>query len=334
MRFAVSTVRHDTPLESCLSGLQQAAAQLRPEDGWQSFQAMCLGPEPIPDAVGESALAIVEQAGWTAVFEPKLHELLPHPDARPEAGWLWARMKFLLRDWDAFKQLRPLLSLGAVGESAAVEWIELLARDQQRFQLLRAASLGEFWLSTNEAVWAAMVRGLCRTHQFRQARFWVAEWPSRENLSSDTLLCISEILRSADDWESAAEANRLGLQRADSQLLRSQHECWLAVDNLRRRELDEAAARQQRIDPSPFPPGDQLLYTLLTLAVGLETADAGRRQTIIADARQSIDDATRNYPRLALDPARRRVLNDVLQRLAAADGFGLRMWAWWRRQPA
>ncbi len=297
----------------------------------EMLRELCLSPErDLDERTWRYVAERLKSRGWLSAAEPIVNSLLEDDEVQPWAGGLWSRIKIGQSDWDAYKQLRPLLQKGPVGERAALVWIQELVLRSEGIQLLRLASLGEHWLRRYTPAWGAMAEALRTLHVQQPGYFWTWRWQDLPDLTSRDLLNVSEILRANHRCAEGALANTAALERDPGHALCAVHTCWLAADEVILRDFEAAEARLHRIDPALFSPENRLLQTLVTAAVSAGRADAARRPEVLSDARQSIDTACREHRDLRRDPARIRLLREVISQWGEDGGLGVRLWCWWR----
>ena len=317
--------------ESAIREFDQAVEQNQLTPALESLRALCrVSDSPPDDAAVRRIVERLDERKWLQATEPVIEQHLKEDDPSPVAGRLWSRIKLARSDWDAYKQLRPLLEAGSAGEAATLAWIEELVARKESVQMLRLAALGEHWLSSNVRTWGATIDALCTLREYRQARFWITDWQEVEAASARDLLLISEILRASGQDSEAAEANNRALERYPDHPLSSVHRCWLAVDDALAGDFEAADRRLESVDAAEFTPEDRSLHTLLAASVGIGRADAGRLSDVLAEACQSIGDAREADPAMPQCPARMRLYRHVVRQVGNAGGLTDRIWAWWR----
>lgn len=314
-----------------LDRLAQGVSQSQPDVASDALLRLCLWPDgELPAETFVEAARKIHAAGWEQSMAAEVGEVLTNPDVQPEAGSLWSLLKADLGDWSAGKKLRHWLQAGPAGERAACTWIDELARRGQHGQLVRLATIGEFWLSTSSAVWFAMASALRRSGRLGEGRFWALNWPAYPAAPPAVLLDVAELLRANGEAAEAARVSQRALEspRRDASL--SAHECWLAADALLAGRKEEAADRLSRVDPSGFDPAHRLLFTLVTSGIALRKADAAERPGIVTEAQESIGAALQQAD-IRREPALQPLYRHVLCQIAAGGTLGQRFWAWRRR---
>jgi len=316
-----------------LSALSEAARAGQTDRALEALRSLAqLGPDDVDESPFRAAADLLNAAGWWPQTQPVIAALVREQEVHPATGRIWSRAQLAARNWDAYKDLRPLLDAGPLGEQAVVEWVEQLTALGERYQLQRAACVGEYWLSANPIAWGAIAGGFRRLRLYREGHYWVVAWREREVAHSSDLLSVAEILRSNHDVAGGAAANQAALQRFPQRDERHQHECWLAADDVLADDIEAADRRLSRVDVSRFDAADRLLQTLVTAAVSVGRVDPPRMPEAVADAVRLIDDSRSAYRDLPRDPARLALFRRLLHLLSECGGFTTRLWCWWRER--
>lgn len=312
--------------------IQMAAHQESLYHARRALQTLCTTPAENEDPWPlRHALDVMQGANWLREMDEVVTGSLEAPDVDPHVGELWSRVQVLRRSWFSGRRLEALVQQGEIGRHALQGWVLALidAGEIARFRSFVAEN--ENWLGADTLPWGTTCMGWAACRDYAAGRSWAESWESHPDAEPWMLVNVAEIFRNTGDDELGARVNRRALELPPDNT-ESLHALWLAVDDVRRDELEEAFEQLQRVNPDALDNDYQFLLTMIEAELVLASSSPDERAEVSRECRHRIDELVRDYKVLRLEPARRRVYRHCLAATARrSGGLGPLLWSWWRR---
>lgn len=296
----------------------------------KSLPEVCHSDEVNPWPI-DNAIAAMIDAGWSAAALKVVTECLAPPPAGEAnrankflAG-KWVLLQTNAGRWDCESQLYNLVLRGELGSHAVYAYVEALIRNNARDLFLHFVKRNGEWLRNNSYCWGSIARGYCFFREFQEGLPWVVDWRSRQDDRPWMLVNTAEILRANDRTDDAVAASRRALAQPTGHG-QHMHHVWLACDAAVAGHFEEAALRLEHAG-TQFDDVDYEFQVKVVQIVLAQAAAGAGDGTAFQTASSEMASARKGYQNFRLEPARRKLYRQLVQRVATIHG-GIWAWCW------
>jgi tetratricopeptide (TPR) repeat protein len=290
------------------------------------LKRLCVTPDESGLAL-QIAINDLSDAGLDQLISETMDEAIEWPDALPEVGVYWMSACIAFGKPGCVRQLRELVSRGAIGERALEIYLISLVRSGQPGRLRDFVKRNRFWLAENAATCTLAAGALKDIGDSSEAMEWAQDLLNLQGLRPWMLTTPVELFWDAGQMDRVVEISKQALLLPPDRMTLV-HRIWLAAVEAFSGDAESALDRLGLVDSMRLDPLSYFLYIMTDAVARISVAPVSQRRQVFRDIRKQVQQAfqeTKDSPQVIA--TQRRFYRQSLKFIGREVG-DIRVWIW------